>query len=78
MSARNATTLPALPPAQNSDDAGVRDAGRHVDVERLQMGRDQRRGAHFAIGKFRVFVDIAAPRDHVAFNGRGAGGDVFV
>jgi hypothetical protein len=54
-----------LAPAQNTHDAGVRDAGAHLDPESSQMiGHDLRR-AGFAIPELRMFVKVTTPAKHL-------------
>ena len=67
---------PGLPVRSNADHAVVRDAGRHFEPELLQVFGDDLRGAHFAVGKFRVLVKVAPPRDDFRIHGLDFGFEI--
>jgi hypothetical protein len=60
---------PGLPPAQDADDARVRDAGLHLEAERPELLRHPLRGAELAVAELRVLVDVASPGDDLRLDG---------
>ena len=69
------TGLAAL---EQGDDAGVGNAGPHLEAEPLQVLGDEARSANFLLAEFGVLVDIAAPRDQLVFDLRGALADFLL
>ena len=77
MSARSATVGPGLPPLQDADHAGVRDARANLEAQLAQLfGHDLRR-AELAVAEFGVLVEVAAPRDHLRHRGVGGGSEAL-
>ena len=61
-----------------TNDAGVRHAGADLDPQRPQVLRDEIGRAGFAIGELGVGMDVAPPRDDLAFDLGGPAVDLDV
>jgi hypothetical protein len=59
---------PGLTAFEDGDDAGVADAGLHLKAEPGEMRGDEAGGPRFLFPEFRVFVDVASPRNYLAFD----------
>ena len=63
---------------QQRDDAGVGDAGLHLEAELAQVLGDKRCGAGFLLAQFGMLVDVAPPRDQLVFDLRGTLADLLL
>ena len=72
MSARSATTGPGLPPLQHGDDAGLGDAGLHLEAKLRQVLGNERRRPRLLFAEFGMLVNVAAPGDQLLLDLRGA------
>ena len=68
---------PGLAAFQYGDDAGMRDAGAHLQSERAQMRGDEFRGAEFAIAELGILVQVATPGHDLVLHGRRQGGGMI-
>src|ERR1700738_4070071 len=66
MSARH--HRPWLAALEDGDNAGAGDAGLHLKTQHSEMRSNEAGGPRFLLPEFRVFVDIASPRNQLAFD----------
>ena len=67
-----------LATAQHTDDAGVGDAGPHLDPEGTQVLRDEIGGPRLAIGELGMGVDVTPPGHDLPLDLRGTAVDFRV
>ena len=61
--------LSGLAALEDADDAGLRDAGLHLEPERPKVLGDDLRRSDLAVAELGVLVDVAAPGDHFRHDG---------
>ena len=62
--------------AQHADDAGLGEAGVHLEAQACQLVGDERGGGAFLERGFRVRVQVVAPVAHFRFEGLDLGNEV--